>query len=104
MAQLTTEWFASYGFKDLIPEDEAALRTLLMDELEVRIGTRLSNMMTKEQFRAFERAGGSDEEQMAVLEEAVPDYKKIVDREFAAMGQEIQKLGNPQAVFAAFRK
>jgi hypothetical protein len=75
MFQLDDKFLADIGLNDLPEEQKKAFLQHIYDELELRVGTKLSDGMSDEQLEEFESIiDRKDEVIRAWLEEYVPDY------------------------------
>jgi hypothetical protein len=74
------------------------------DELEMRVGITLGNQMTNEQLDTFEAffAAKDDAGAFAWLEQNMPDYKKVVAKEFAALGKEVKAAKNKRKLIESW--
>ena len=74
-----------------MPEDKKQdFLNYVQEELEVRIGERISKGLTEEQLQEFDSLIGT-EEAAAWLEKNRPDYREIVNRCIAEMKDAIMK-------------
>ncbi len=76
------------------------MQTLAYNELEIRVGTILTDQMSYEQLGKFEKyfEANDDEGAFKWLEQNFPDYKKIVKKEHKALGAEIKAAKNKPAL------
>ncbi len=75
MFQLDDKFLADIGLNDLPEEQKKAFLQHIYDELELRVGTKLSDGMSDEQLEEFEAIiDRKDEVIRTWLEKYVPDY------------------------------
>ena len=67
-----------------------AFLAVIQEELEVRIGTRISEGKTKEQLAAFDACHDSESTRQWLLDNA-PDYRIIVEEEYCRMERELEE-------------
>lgn len=86
------DWLQAQG---ITVKDKAVLKELAKlayGELEIRVGNRLANTMTDAQLDEFETYVSSKDDDGAFdwMEQNLPDYKVVVQEEYAALGKEIK--------------
>lgn len=75
MFQLDDKFLADIGLNDLPEEQKKAFLQHIYDELELRVGTKLSDGMSDEQLEEFESIIDRKDDVIRVwLEKYVPDY------------------------------
>jgi hypothetical protein len=91
MFQLDDNFLQSVGLGNMPTEQKDAFLEHLYEELELRVGTRLSEGMSDEQLAAFEKLIDSNDESGALswLETNRPDYKQVVAEELEKLKQEV---------------
>lgn len=95
----------SVGLNDLPEDQKANFLQLLYEELEVRVGSRLSEGMDDKLLAEFVKLSDADDNVGALewLEKNRPDYKQVVTEELEKLKQEVMQnkdkiLGNEPAV------
>lgn len=91
MFNLDDDFLQSLGLGALPEEQKKAFLQYLYEELELRVGTRLSEGMSDEQLSEFEKLIDANDEQSAIkwLEQHRPNYKDVVAEELEKLKQEI---------------
>lgn len=91
MFQLNDDFLQSVGLGDM-PEDQKQLFLQhLYEELELRVGTRLSEGMSEQKLQEFEDFIDANDQNGAMqwLEANRPDYRQVVSEELEKIRQEI---------------
>jgi len=107
MFQFDDTFLHSLGLGDMPEEQKKAFLQHLYEELELRVGTRLSEGMSDEQLSGFETLIDSNDENGALswLENNRPDYKAVVAEELEKLKQEViankDKIVTPDEAAAA---
>lgn len=91
MYQLDENFLQSVGLGSMPADQQQAFLQHLYEELELRVGTRLSEGMTNEQLDEFERLIDANDQQGALgwLETHRPNYKQVVSEELEKLKQEV---------------
>lgn len=91
MFQLDDTFLQGLGLGDMPEEQKEAFLQHLYEELELRVGTRLSEGMSNEQLKQFEALIDANDEQGALswLETNRPNYKQVVEEELEKLRQEV---------------
>ena len=91
MYQLDDKFLQDLGLGGMPDDQKRAFLQHLYEELELRVGTRLSEGMTDEQLSEFERLIDVNDQQGALhwLETNRPNYKQVVAEELEKLRQEI---------------
>lgn len=91
MFQLDDTFLQSIGLGSMPDDQKAAFLQHLYEELELRVGTRLSEGMTDEQLAEFEKLIDANDEKGALswLETNRPNYKEVVAEELEKLRQEV---------------
>lgn len=91
MFQLNDDFLQSVGLGAMPDDQRQAFLQHLYEELELRVGTRLSEGMNEDQLAEFEQLIDDDNEQgaLAWLESHRPDYKEVVGEELEKLKQEV---------------
>ena len=91
MFQLDDQFLESVGLGRMPEDQKAMFLEHLLEELELRVGTRLSEGMSDDKLAEFEKLIESRNEQGALtwLEEHRPDYKTVVSEELEKLKKEV---------------
>lgn len=91
MFQLDDTFLQSLGLGNMPAEQKEAFLQHLYEELELRVGTRLSEGMTNGQLQQFESLIDTNDEAGALkwLETNRPNYKDVVAEELEKLRQEV---------------
>jgi hypothetical protein len=101
MFQLDDAFLTSIGLGSMPQDQKAAFLEHLYDELELRVGTRLSEGLSDDKLAEFEKLVDSNNEQGALrwLETNRPDYKQVVAEELEKLKQEL--IANKDVILAS---
>ena len=89
--KLNDDLLVSLGLHALAVAHRRAVLEAIYSELELRVGSRIADTMTRAQLAAFDafiRANDKKGAQVS-LEDSVPDYREIVAEEFAQLRSEL---------------
>lgn len=91
MFYLDDNFLQSVGLANMPEDQKAAFLDYLYDELELRVGTRLSEGMSDDQLAEFEKLLEGDDEEGALtwLETNRPNYKDVVAEELEKLRKEV---------------
>ena len=91
MFQLDDNFLQSVGLGGMPDDQKKAFLEHLYEELELRVGTRLSEGMSDDQLAEFEKLIDANDETGALkwLETNRPDYKQVVAEELEKLKQEV---------------
>lgn len=91
MFQLDDDFLQSVGLGNLPEDQKKAFLQDMYEELELRVGTRLSEGMSDEQLSDFEKLIESADDQGAVkwLQDNRPNYKEVVAEELEKLKKEV---------------
>ena len=91
MFQLNDDFLQSVGLGNMPDDQKQAFLQHLYEELELRVGTRLSEGMSDDQLGEFEKLIEGNDEQGALgwLEKNRPNYKDVVAEELEKLKKEI---------------
>lgn len=91
MFQFDDDFLTSIGLGAMPQDQKAAFLQHLYEELELRVGTRLSEGMDDEQLGQFEKLVESNDDTGALkwLETNRPNYKQVVSEELEKLKQEV---------------
>src|SRR5690349_10614249 len=91
MFNLDDDFLQSLGLGSLPDEQKQAFLQHLYEELELRVGTRLSEGMSDEQLAEFEKLIDNNDENGALkwLETNRPNYKDVVAEELEKLKNEV---------------
>jgi hypothetical protein len=92
MFQLDDDFLQSVGLGAMPAEQKEPFLEHLLETLELRVGTKLSEGMTDEQLAEFEKLVKSRDYQgaLAWLGEKRPDFKKVVADELETIKKEVE--------------
>lgn len=91
MFNLDDDFLQSLGLDGLPDDQKQAFLQHLYEELELRVGTKLSEGMSDDQLAEFEKLIDNNDEQgaLAWLEKNRPNYKDVVAEELEKLKQEV---------------
>jgi len=91
MFQLDDNFLQSVGLGTMPADQKDAFLEHLYEELELRVGTRLSEGMSDDLLAEFEKLIDANDEAGALkwLETNRPDYKQVVAEELEKLKQEV---------------
>lgn len=91
MYQFDDKFLQDLGLGGMPDDQKQAFLQHLYEELELRVGTRLSEGMTDEQLGEFEKLIDANDQAGALkwLETHRPNYKQVVAEELEALKQEV---------------
>lgn len=91
MFQLDDDFLQSVGLGGMPGDQKKPFLEHLLEELEMRVGTRLSEGMSDDQLSEFEKLIEARDEQgaLAWLEDNRPNYKAVVGEELERLKQEV---------------
>ena len=87
--KLDDSFLKEVGLVALPENQKEAFLEYVEEEVEVRIGKRISEGVSEEKMREFENTT-SDEEALAWLEENRPDFREVVDEVVEGIKEEIR--------------
>jgi hypothetical protein len=93
---INEEWLKDHGIE---AEEQKAEELIdgVMDELELRVGMEIAEKLTAKQIAEFEKIADEDA-RVAWLDNAMPDYPKIVEKKTADLSSEIEKSSDKIAL------
>ena len=91
MFQLNDDFLQSVGLGGMPDDQRQAFLQHLYEELELRVGTRLSEGMSDDQLAQFEKLidANDDRGALAWLEANRPNYRDVVGAELEKLKQEV---------------
>lgn len=91
MFQLDDNFLQSVGLGGMPDDQKPAFLQHLYEELELRVGTRLSEGMSDDQLGEFEKLIDNNDQEgaLAWLETNRPNYKQVVSEEMEKLKQEV---------------
>src|SRR5688500_14978909 len=91
MFQLDDAFLTSVGLSGMPDEQKEPFLEHLLETLELRVGTRLSDGMPEQQLAEFEKLIEARDEKGALswLEANRPDYKQVVSEELERLKKEV---------------
>ena len=89
---LDFQWLDDHGLGALSQDDKQSLLAAIYEELELRVGIRLSEARTSEQLAEFEAlmAAGDEVGAKQWLDTNKPDYTEVAPAVLAEMGEELR--------------
>jgi hypothetical protein len=102
--KLDDDLLAEMGFQDLPPDHRRTILAALYEELEMRVGYRLSSTMSLRQIDEFEGFVRTNDEPgaLAWLEAQFPDYREVVSSEFNKLLAELRAGAGDVFVLSEF--
>ncbi len=93
MIKLDQELLVSLGLGNLSEKDQKDLLNHMLETLQMRLGLRLTNQMTEEQFNEFQIYADNQDQASAFkwLETNFPNYKEITQNEFDNLCEEVKQ-------------
>ena len=91
--QFDDKFLQEMGLQAMPEEQKKAFLAYAQEELEVRIGERISKGLTEVQLNEFDLITDTDEA-IKLLEKNRPDYREIVNRTIEEMKDEIRANRN----------
>ncbi len=93
MIKLDQELLVSLGLGSLSEKDQKDLLNHILETLQMRLGLRLTNQMTEEQFNEFQIYADNQDQASAFkwLETNFPNYKEITQDEFDKLCEEVKQ-------------
>lgn len=91
MFQLDDQFLVSVGLGDMPKDQKEMFLEHLLEELELRVGTRLSDGMSDDKLAEFENLieGRDEKGALSWLETHRPDYKTVVSEELEKLKKEV---------------
>jgi hypothetical protein len=85
--RMNNDWLAEIGLADLAPDLANEVLAFAYETLEMNVGMRLAGQMTSDELDEFESFIDLDDEHgaLAWLDEKFPDYREVVQTEFALL-------------------
>ena len=102
MFKLDNNLLVELGLGDLPSEEKNKMLAHIYETLELRVGMKLAERMSKEQLDEFEKFVKSKDEEGALkwLETSFPDYKNVVAQELDNLKTEVKEAA-PQIIAAS---
>ena len=93
MIKLDQELLVSLGLGNLSEKDQKDLLNHMLETLQMRLGLRLTNQMTEEQFNEFQIYADNQDQASTFkwLETNFPNYKEITQNEFDNLCEEVKQ-------------
>lgn len=94
MIEIDKAFLESIGLGDLPLEEKDLLISQIYEQLQMRVGTRLADGMSKEQLEEFDNnymQTNDKEGAVQWLEKNFPDYPKVVEDELNKLRQELKE-------------
>jgi len=104
MIRLDQKLIVELGLQSLPADHKSKLLQAIYDELEIRVGTAITEQMTDYQVSDFARytVDANQAEALSWLEENIPHYKEIVAEEFEKLRNEISALRDEISTVSTF--
>lgn len=87
--QFDEKFLQDLGLSAMPAEEKQRFLAYIQEEIEIRIGERISEGLTEDQLREFDQIGNPTEAR-AWLEQNRPDYREIVTRTIEETKEEIR--------------
>lgn len=100
MVDIDENWLAGLGVTDLSEKEADALLDIIEEELEVRVGTKVINSMSKTQLKEFEKL--DDDKRENFIDKVFPDYDTVVEQEYNFIGYQITKAKDKIALIKSW--
>jgi hypothetical protein len=104
MIRIDEDWLKKQGVKETNQPKLKSLVALALNELELRIGSKLAEKLTQAQIDEFENMDIDENKRIEWLEKAYPDYRKITRQEHRAMGEEIFEAQDKEVLIRGWSK
>jgi hypothetical protein len=88
MFQFDDSFLESVGLKSLTAEQKQSLMQHIMSELEMRVGTKLSEGLSDRELSEFEKFGSNSQEAFDWLVKHRPNFAQIVSGEIVKIQKE----------------
>lgn len=89
MVIIDENWLAELGVDTSSEKETESLLDIIEEELEVRVGTKVINSMSKAQLEEFEKL--DDDKRESFIDKVFPDYDTVVEQEFNFIGYQITR-------------
>lgn len=89
MIRVDEDFMTEVGLTEMPAAEKQAFMDHAEEELEVRVGQKISAGLSDEQIDEFSRIHDDDSATLSWLERNVPDFRKIVMQVFQAFKQEL---------------
>jgi hypothetical protein len=106
MIKLDDDFLTELGYQHLPVGHRRVLLAAIYEELELRVGMRLTNSMSPAQLTEFERFIDRNDEQAALtwLQKHFPSYRDVVREEFATVRLELRMVkGDIESISTLYR-
>ena len=89
MVNIDEIWLTELGVTASNEKETEDLLDSIEEELEIRVGTKIINSMTKTQLSEFEKL--DDDKRESFIDKVFPDYDEVVTQEYNFIGYQITK-------------
>lgn len=89
MVDIDENWLNEVGVSGLSEKETEALLDIIEEELEIRVGTKVINSMSKTQQKEFEKL--DDDKRESFIDRVFPNYDEVVVQEYNFIGYQITK-------------
>lgn len=96
MVDINENWLAGLGVHTTDEKEANELLDIIEEELEIRVGTKVINSMSKAQLEEFEKL--DDEKRESFIDKVFPEYDEVVVQEYNFIGYQITKSKDKTAL------
>jgi hypothetical protein len=89
MVNIDENWLTGLGVIVSSEKETEALLDIIEEELEIRVGTKVINSMSKTQLEEFESL--DDKKRESFIDKVFPNYDEVVTQEYNFIGYQITK-------------
>lgn len=89
MVNIDENWLAELGVTASSEKETEALLDIIEEELEVRVGNKVINSMSKTQLEEFEKL--NDDKRESFIDKVFPEYDTVLEQEYNFIGYQITK-------------
>ncbi len=89
MIRVDEDFMTEVGLAEMPTAEKQAFMDHAEEELEVRVGQKISSRLSDEQIDEFSRIQNDNSKTLSWLERNVPDFREIVMQVFQAFKQEL---------------
>ena len=100
MVDIDENWLHGLGVSVSSEKETEALLDIIEEELEIRVGTKVINSMSKDQLQEFEKL--DDDKRASFIDKVFPDYDEVVIQEYNFIGYQITKAKDKIALIKSW--
>lgn len=89
MVNIDEKWLSELGVPTLSEKETEDLLDIIEEELEIRVGTKVLDSMSKTQLEEFE--GLDEDKRESFIDKVFPNYDEVVVQEYNFIGYQITK-------------